>query len=366
MGAATEQNTAAAGHIGRIPIRNLWLLMLYASSLFRQRDVGQHALEDNPDDIPDLVAEILAHAVERRLQRNLSFGFERRDAVLGRVRGHIDALGTERRRLLARGRVACRFDDLSLDTTRNRYVRAALEAVARLVSGRDLAHRCRALATRLRHLGVSGEPPTRVEIGADRLGRHDADDRFMLAAATLAFELALPTEQRGRVALAQPGRDEAWVRRLYEKAVAGFYSVVLEPEGWRVRPGVPLAWSIASQTAGVAAILPAMRTDVILDHPASGRRLVVDTKFTSLLVAGWHREETVRSGYLYQIYAYLRSQEGTADPMAEHAAGLLLHPAVGLMIDETVVIQGHAVRFATVDLSAPTSELRRQLLRLVE
>ena len=64
------------GYVGRIPVRNLWLLMLYASNLFRQTDrVKRTAVEENPDDIPDLVAEILTRSVERRLKRNLSFGY---------------------------------------------------------------------------------------------------------------------------------------------------------------------------------------------------------------------------------------------------------------------------------------------------
>ncbi len=72
----------------RIPVRNIWLLLLYASDLFRRIDDSSRvALEENPDDIPDLVAEILASEVERRLQRNLSLGWQTRKAVLNRVRG---------------------------------------------------------------------------------------------------------------------------------------------------------------------------------------------------------------------------------------------------------------------------------------
>jgi len=36
------------------------------------------------------------------------------------------------------------------------------------------------------------------------------------------------------------------------------------------------------------------------------------------------------------------------------------------MIDETVVIQGHAIRFATVDLTATAAEIRSQLLCMSE
>jgi 5-methylcytosine-specific restriction enzyme subunit McrC len=109
-----------------------------------------------------------------------------------------------------------------------------------------------------------------------------------------------------------------------------------------------------------------MKTDVVLDHVASGNRIVIDTKFTSIVTKGWYRDETLRSGYIFQIYSYLRSQVGRGDSIADHAAGLLLHPSVGEMVDETVVIQGHSIRFATVDLSSSTAEIRSQLLRVCE
>lgn len=69
---------------------------------------------------------------------------------------------------------------------------------------------------------------------------------------------------------------------------------------------------------------------------------------------------------MYQIYAYLKSQKGRGDHLADKAEGLLLHPSVGNMVNESVIIQGHEIRFATVDLSADTKEIRRQLLEVLE
>ena len=357
--------TSDVGHIGRIPVRNLWLLMLYASELFRHRDRGKIAVEENPEDISDLVAEILTRLVERRLRRNLSFGYQPREAVLGRVRGRINLLYTERHQLLDRGRVACQFEEFVVDTPRNRYVRAALEKIATIVKRTDLVERCRTLAARLRRMGVGGEKPNRTEISTDQFGRHDTDDQQMIAAAQLAFELALPTEEAGTKHLSLPEREIPWVRRLYEKAVAGFYDVVLSGSGWHVSPGKKLDWSIESKTSGIDRILPSIRTDIILDHSSAMRRIVIDTKFTSILTRGWYREETLRSGYIYQMYAYLRSQEGNGDPLSADAAGLLLHPALDAMVDESVVIQGHEIRFATVDLGAEPGEIQSQLLKVV-
>lgn len=352
------------GFIGRIPVRNLWLLMLYASDLFRTDGIGKVGQEDNLEDLPDLVAEMLAHAVEMRQRHHLSPGYRMRDARLSRVRGRIDVLATERHQLLARGLVSCRFAELTVDTPRNRYVRAALESVCRIVRDKHLAHRCRTLARSMKASGVTGELPSRTQISTDRFGRSDAQDRLMVSAAKLAFDLALPLESSGSHVLPLPDREQTWVRRLFEKAIGGFYEVVLTPSGWRVHRGTILDWQIESMTAGINEILPAMRTDIVLDHPATSRRIVIDTKFTSIVTSGWYRDTTLRSGYLFQIYSYLRSQTGAGDPLADCASGLLLHPSIGETVDESVVIQGHQIRFATVDLTASHEEIRRQLLGL--
>jgi 5-methylcytosine-specific restriction enzyme subunit McrC len=354
------------GRIGRIPVRNLWLLMLYASDLFRVLENKKVAVEDNPDDIPDLVAELLCHQVEKRIQRNLSFGYQSREAVLGRVRGRIDLLNTERHRLLDRGKVACGFNELTVDTARNRYVRATLEEISKIVDRDGLAHRCRSLAASLRRMGVTGERPRRGDGSIDHFGRHDADDQPMVSVAQLALSLALPTESAGTKNLSLPDREITWIRKLYEKGLAGFYDVVLSGKGWRVDAGKTIGWLVENKSPGIDKILPFMRTDIILNHSDAGHRIVIDTKFNSVVTRGWYREETLRSGYIYQIYAYLRSQEGNGDPLAESASGLLLHPSVGDMVNEAVVIQNHEIRFATVDLAATAKEIREQLLQVLE
>ena len=142
--------------IGRIPVRNLWLLMLYASDLTRVGTAFNALVENDLDDLPDLIARLLADSVERRLHRTLTRGYHRREMVLTRVRGRIDILTTEARLLLSRGEVFCRFEELTLDTPRNRLVRAALALMARLVRDVDVVHRCRSLASTLAQAGVGG------------------------------------------------------------------------------------------------------------------------------------------------------------------------------------------------------------------
>ena len=356
-----------AGYIGKIPVRNLWLLMLYASDLFRQLDqASQVSAEKNPDDIPDLAAKILSTQVEQRIKRNLSFGYQTRETTLNRVRGRIDLLKTERHRLLDKGKVFCRFDELTVDTPRNRFVRSALEKISKLVKRQSLAHRCRSIANSLKLMGVVGEKPGQAEVSIDRFGRHDAIDRKMVDAAHLAFNLALPTESAGTKYLSLPDREITWIRKLYERGIAGFYDFTLSGQGWRIEAGKSIGWAMDRKSSGIDKLFPSMRTDITLSHESSGRRIIIDTKFNSIVAKGWYRDETLRSGYIYQIYTYLRSQEGRGDPLADRAAGILLHPSIGRMINESVAIQGHEIRFATVDLSTETKMIRHQLLQILE
>lgn len=363
--APSGDGTIGARTVGRIPVRNIWLLMLYASELARFAGEAWAHLEEDAEQLPDLVAELLCAAVERRLRRNLISGYRFTHEVLRRVRGRIDMLTTVRHRLLERGQVACHFEQLTMDTPRNRFVRSSLESIARLVSRLELRTTCRDLAHDFALLGVGAQRPGAEELAADRLDRLEADDRLMMVLAQLAYDLALPADEAGADWMFGPTREITWVRKLYEKAVAGFYAVALEPRGWNVRAGESLHWPIKAGTAGVSAILPGMRSDIILDRVSDRRRIVIDTKFNAIVTKGWHRDETLRSGYLYQIYAYLRSQEG--EPAADAAEGLLLHPSVdGEIVDEAVQIQGHLIRFSTVDLSLPATKIRERLLAVVE
>jgi 5-methylcytosine-specific restriction enzyme subunit McrC len=338
--------------------------MLYASDLTRVQGAFDAIVDDDLDDLPDLVGRLLADTVEKRRRRNFTRGYRHRNAVLTRVRGRVDLLTTEARQLISRGEVFCRFEEQTIDTPRNRLVRAALDLMARLARDKDLAHRCRSLGVDLARSGVGGMRPSRAEMANDQIGRNDAADRIMVALARLIFDLALPTEEIGSTHLLAPDREEAWVRKLFEKAVLGFARVELTPLGWSVRGGTPLEWQVSSASEGLPKILPRMVTDIILDPPIAGRRLVIDTKFTSIFASGPFREVSLKSGHLYQMYAYLRSQEGR-DPRWDRSAGLLLHPAIDGSTYERVIIQNHPLSFATIDLRWPTLVIRNELRRLL-
>src|SRR5207253_311380 len=145
--------------------------------------------EQSPD-LPILIARLLVHAVERRLRRNLSRGYREVRTIESRVRGRIEVLPTFTGRLLEKGEIACRYEENTIDTTRNRLVRAALEFLsARIVDDELVSHRCRTLAGDLARLCVAGKRPSRSDVARDQIGRNEAEDALMVSLARIVFDL---------------------------------------------------------------------------------------------------------------------------------------------------------------------------------
>ena len=347
-----------------IPLRNIWLLFLYAADFVRFGEAASVQAEAARD-LPEMLARLLVQVVRQRLRRNLSRGYQPKHAVLSRVRGRIDVLATASGRMLEQGRVACRFEEHSMDTPRNRLVRAALDYLALTVDAAEVVRECCALSRLLGLMGVSDRKPSRAALAADQISRNETADLVMVGLAKMVFEAVIPSEQTGRTHAVALDADVHLVRRLFEKAVANALRLQLRPLGWQVKRGRKLRWPVTQSSNGITDHLPGMQTDIELVHAGERRKLVIDTKFTQIFTDTQYKTEVLRSGYLYQLYAYLRTQEAELPAIGiEHSEGMLLHPQCGRALDAYVDVQGHRIRLKTIDLMSSAPEFENQLLSI--
>lgn len=87
---------------------------------------------------------------------------------------------------------------------------------------------------------------------------------------------------------------------------------------------------------------------MVLFDQTVNRRIIVETKFTSVLRKGYLRESTLRSGCIHQMYSYIFFQADGPHTMNNRIEGILLHPAIG------------------VDLCSDTQSISERLLCLVK
>ena len=157
-------------------------------------------------------------------------------------------------------------------------------------------------------------------------------------------------------------KEEGWI--LTNAHVAGFYKHSLKNEGISVKTGTIFHWPVEKKSEGISEVLPRMKADIILE--SSLKRLVIDTKFNQIYTSNWMRERSLRSGYLYQIYSYLRTQEHASDQKSLSSSGLLLHPSVGESVYEQIVMQGHQLSFATIDLTKTGGDIKQTLREIYQ
>ena len=347
----------------KVPLRNIWVLFLYAADLARFK--GQVSVEaESASDLPELVARLLVQVVQQRLRRNLSRGYQAKRAVLSRVRGRIDLLKTVSSQLLEQGRVSCRFEEHTMNTPRNRFVRAALDQLSSRVNEPEVAQECKALSQQLDNMGVASQRPSRAEMATDQVSRNETADSLMVGLAKMVFDVLIPSEQAGRSNAVGIDADVQLLRRLFEKAVANALRLQLHPLGWQVQHGRRLSWPIDFASDEVLDYLPGMQTDIELVHTACKRKLVIDTKFNQIFTSSQYRDAILRSGYLYQMYAYLRTQEAQTLGQGWCSEGMLLHPQFGSAVDTFVDMQGHRLRFKTIDLMGAAADFEAHLLGL--
>jgi 5-methylcytosine-specific restriction enzyme subunit McrC len=348
---------------GAIPIRNLWHMLLYAWNEVVVKNQWEAEAESAPS-LDALLALILAKLVQQRVRIGLGRNYTNEARLFRGLRGRVDFTESLKRLAFENGQAYCRYQIYSYNVPKNQIIRSTL---ARLVqTGQFGTDRKRAdeLRHKLRRLTRDLDGVDLIELKIDfihrqQLGRNDADYRLMLAICELLLRRQMPTETAGSHKLPGLDRDALTMYRIYERFVANFYKLHLGE--WTVSSQVQLSWHMR-QTSNY---MPTMSPDLILQHKTTGRMVVLDTKFTpnSLILNRWGNY-VFDSSHIYQLYAYLRSQEHVSD-FHKCASGILLYPTARQNLSETIELQGHQIHLVTIDLSRPWEEIESKLLDLV-
>jgi 5-methylcytosine-specific restriction enzyme subunit McrC len=260
--------------------------------------------------------------------------------------------------LFEQGRAQCQFDELSVDTTPNRILLATCQ---RLIQTTGLDSRLR---DELLHLtkALDGITIIRLDKRAFRTVQLHSNNRFyrfLISLCELILESSIACETHGVYRFRDVVRDPKGMAALFEAFLYNFYRI--ECKQATVSRG-NIDWCAVSEDDPSLVYLPLMRTDIVFKRP--GRTLVIEAKYYQQTLQSYYDSETVHSGNLYQLFSYLKNLEVRAGQDA-HAEGMLLYPLVQKPLRLRYEISGHIVRICTVDLNGKWSDIRQELLELV-
>src|SRR5215216_6262089 len=356
-----------------IPIRNVWHMLLYAWNEAPFHELRGWTLEEafveQAPTLDMLLASALIRLMQQRLRIGLGRDYVREAGTLRGLRGRIDFSATIKQHALERGQLICEFEGYRANSLKNQIIRSTL---ARLIKvgrfGPEPTH-VREIQQKLRRLLRDLDGIDFVELTPELIRRqlytrtgHDHDYRLMLSICDLIVQRQMPTDSEGYTTGIVPSIDRELLvlYRVYERFVANFYRFHLRQD-WEISAQKRLEW----HTNEANERLPLMIPDIVLQEKRSERMIVLDTKFTaqSLVENQWGKA-VFDSSHLYQMYAYLKSQEHVFEAHRS-AVGILLYPAVHNRFSEKVRLQDQVIRLESVDLAAPWQEIEGQLVELV-
>jgi 5-methylcytosine-specific restriction enzyme subunit McrC len=340
-----------------IPIQNLFYLLLYAWDALDEAE--SLAITPEPEtQLLDLLAAVLNRGMDNLLRRGLDRNYlAQREAIPG-VRGKLDLTATIKANLLSRAHAVCEFDEFSHDVLHNRILKATLR---RLLQTPRLDPRLRdpLRATFHRLHEVTDIPLSPRDFRSVHLHRNNRMYRFLLDVCLLLHQCLIPDETTGQVLFRNFVRDERRMRSLFERFVRNFLR--REQRTFRVE-AESMHWEETTGSPADLAYLPGMRTDVTLRRP--GRTLVIDAKFYREPLQQHRGRWTVRSGHLYQLFAYLRNLAVRGQAAAE-IDGMLLYPEAARPLNIHYQIHGHNFRVRTINLKRPWRQIHENLLGIL-
>lgn len=348
-----------------IPIRNLWHMLLYAWNEWPMKAPWNMQDVESAPTLDALLASILVKLMQQRLRIGLGRSYVNEEGTLRGIRGHIDFAESLKRHTFDRDQAFCEFQQYSANSLQNQIIRTTLARLIQIGQFGTEADAANELRHRLRRLTRSLEGIDLVELTPDLINRqqhssrNDNDYRLMLAICELILQRQMPLSPAGGSSIPAIDRDALVLHNVYERFVANFYRIHLS--GWNVSAQQRLDWHAKETNTH----LPYMIPDLVLQEPSSKQLMIVDTKFTahSLVENQWGRPK-FDSTHLYQLYAYLKSQEHLSETHAR-SSGILLYPAIHEQFSERIELQDHLLRIESVDLAAPWQEIEQHLMDLI-
>ena len=333
-------------------IRNLYYMLAYAFSVLNKSEYRALATEDF-DNAAELCAAILERGVSLQLKRGLGQEYVNRTKARSSLRGKIEVTESVKSQTIWRRQLVCSYDEFSVDTTMNRVIKATVALLVRS----DIS---RARKKSLKKLMVFFADVREIDLHTVdwnmRYDRNNRTYRMLMAVCWLVVKGLLQTQSDGSVRM-MDFFDEQRMSRLYEKFILEYF----RREHPQLRASASfIDWALDD---GMSDGLPAMRSDITLS--ARGRVLIIDAKYYTSTMQTYYEKKTVKSGNLYQIFAYVKNKQIAFERAGEsvEVSGMLLYAATDedVQPDATYRMSGNRISATTLDLDRPFDEIRAQL-----
>lgn len=349
-----------------IPIQNLYYLLCYAWGLPEQRDWVKVDANKCPA-VVDLLSRLLTKGADVLLKRGIAKEYRTHEEGLSGIKGRLELAKTLKLNRYREGKTICTLDDLTGDILLNQIVYTSM---SRLMGDKELDKDVRKDLRRtfLRFPRVEIIPLSRSTFKDVRLNRNNRFYQLIINVCQLLYERLLPEQDRpGTYRFMDFTRDENKMNTIFESFLLNFYRQECALEYPTVKRSI-IHFQLTAIDADDENLLPEMITDVTLDNPDTGKRIILDAKYyKEMLSSRFETAKKLRRDHISQITSYVTNQEDTDTAYTLSTKGIMVYPKTGIQEETFDFFQHkHQYRFCTVDLAQDWHQIHQRLLQIIQ
>lgn len=343
----------------KIPIKNIYYMLCYAWNVMEQSkqiDVGNEKF----DNIYNLLTTIYINGTNSIIKRGLNRNYIVEKEGVSTLKGKINMVDSVKQQTFSQGRMICEYDNFSDNIILNQIVKKTILILAKspYLDG-DLQKKL--LKLRLYFTDLNNIRLSKSLFSSLRYDRNNLHYRLLMNISELVYLGLITTEENNDISFMDFVKDKQ-MAKLYEKFVLNFYRHHLNVAVYNVH-SPKIKWDLdGNVTLQDLSLLPEMRTDIVVENKVDQNQLIIDTKYyaETLLSSNWTDVEKVRTGHLYQIFAYVNNSDFSGS-----IEGMLLYPTVEEEINARFPIGGSNIWIKTLNLNTEWKSVKERLLELV-
>ena len=335
----------------RIPIQNLYYLLCYAWGLPEQREWVKVDADTCPA-VQDLLSRLLTKGADVLLRRGIAKEYRTHEEEITGIKGKLELAQTIKKNRHREGKAICTLDDLTGNILLNQIVYTSMY---RLLGNKDVDETVREDLRRtfLRFPRVSIIDIHRGTFKDVRLNRNNRFYRLILSVCEMLYDNMLPEENRpGEYRFLDFTRDEKIMNNLFESFLRNFYQQECSKE-YPIVKRTKIHFKLEAINVEDKDLLPEMETDVTLDNPKEGKRIILDAKYyNEMFVSRYGTSMKLRREHISQILSYIDNQEDSTMPYTLQTRGIMVYPSNQSNFEDADYRHGnHIIRFCAVDLA---------------
>lgn len=337
-----------------IPVQNIYYLLSYAWNKLTESETLSTGLGDY-NSLINLFTRVLINGSTQLVKRGLHADYRVATEAYRGIKGKFLISDSIKLNHLKNGKAICEFDEFVVDTLPNQLIKATLYKLLR-INEVEAQQKKQVRELLYKFHQVSLIEVKAVDFKRVRLNRNNYHYQFILKICQLILNNLTLNESNGQFIFRDFLRDKQ-MAYLFENFLLNFYQ---KHANFKKVKRELIHWNALSIGEGSVA-LPSMHTDISLID--DNRKIIIDAKYYKEALQTHYNKESIRSGNLYQLYAYLKNEKSANTYSTE---GILIYPTVSKELDEDYVIDGHKVKIATINLNQDWQDIESDLLEIIE